>query len=49
VLEKGEGTYLMMFFKTDEGLKTYRGSAVCQTATGRSLTAVLKKIETEDE
>ncbi len=46
VLAMGAGTYLVMFFKTDEGPKTYRGSAACQTAKG-PVPAILRKIENE--
>lgn len=46
VLDMGAGTYLVMFFKTDEGSKTYRGSAACQTAKG-PVPAVLRKLENE--
>jgi hypothetical protein len=47
VLEKGSGTYLMIFFKTGEGEKTYRGSAVCQTAAGNPLPTLLDRIQNQ--
>lgn len=43
-LAMGAGTYVVMFFKTDEGQKDYKGSTVCQTASG-PVTSVLRKIE----
>lgn len=46
VLAMGAGKYVVMFFKTDEGPKTYRGSAVCQTADG-PVPGILRKIENE--
>ena len=47
VLRKGSGLYLMIFYKTGEGVKTYSGSAACQTATGRSVPTILKKVQNQ--
>lgn len=45
-LAMGAGKYVVMFFKTDEGQKDYKGSTVCQTADG-PVPGILRKIENE--
>lgn len=45
-LAMGAGKYVVMFFKTDEQQKDYKGSTVCQTAEG-PVPGILRKIENE--